>query len=70
VILINLLKAICGRLFMTGRYLLDNEYSKKKTKEEMEKDWQGFKKEQEKAFDELLIEKGIKKQETIKIGNT
>lgn len=50
---------------MTGRYLLDNEYSKKKTKEEMEKDWQGFKKEQEKAFAELLISKGIKPQNSI-----
>lgn len=42
----------------------------KKTKEELEKEWQEFTKEQEKAFAELLIEKGIKKQETIKIGNT
>ena len=42
----------------------------KKTKEELEKEWQEFTKEQEKALDELLIEKGIKKQETIKIGNT
>lgn len=37
----------------------------KKTKEEMEKEWLVFAKEQEKAFEELLIEKGIKKQEAI-----
>jgi len=30
----------------------------KKTKEELEKEWQEFTKEQEKAFAELLIEKG------------
>lgn len=42
----------------------------KKSKEELEKEWQEFTKEQEAEFDRLLIGKGIKKQETIKIGNT
>ncbi len=37
----------------------------KKTKEELEKDWQEFTKEQEKAFAELLISKGIKPQNLI-----
>lgn len=38
----------------------------KKSKEEQEREWQEFVKEQEKMFDELLIEKGIKKTEQIK----
>lgn len=42
----------------------------KKSKEEIEREWQEFMKEQVAEFDKLLIEKGIKKQETIKIGNT
>ena len=42
----------------------------KKSKEELEKEWQEFTKEQEKAVAELFIEKDIKKQKTIKIGNT
>lgn len=42
----------------------------KKSKEELEKDWQEFTKEQVAEFDKLLIEKGIKKQETIITGNT
>jgi hypothetical protein len=36
-----------------------------KSKEELEKEWQEFTKEQKKAFADLLIEKGIEKQETI-----
>ena len=37
----------------------------KKSKEELEKEWQEFKKEQEKALAELLISKGIKPQNSI-----
>jgi len=37
----------------------------KKSKEEIEREWQEFAKEQVAEFDMLLIEKGIKKQETI-----
>jgi len=51
-------------------FLLGNEDYRKKTKEQIEREWQEFTKEQEKTFDELHIGKGIKKQETIKIGNT
>jgi len=46
-------------------FLLDNGDSGKKSKEALEKEWQEFTKEQEKAFDELHIGKGIKKQESI-----
>ena len=38
---------------------------KKKSKEELEKEWQEFTKEQEKAFAELLISNGIKPKYSI-----
>ena len=66
--LINLLKAIHRRLSITDRDPWDDIESlasKKKTKEELEREWQEFAKEQVVEFDKLLIEKGIKKQETI-----
>ena len=50
---------------MNEIFLLGNEYSRKKTKEELEREWQEFEKEQEKAFAELLISKGIKPQNPI-----
>ena len=50
-------------------YINRNLVEPVKTKENLEKEWQEFTKEQEKAFAELLIEKGIKKQESI-ITNT
>ena len=50
---------------MNEIFLLDNEYSRKKTKEQIEREWQEFMKEQVAEFDKLLIEKGIKKQESI-----
>ena len=50
---------------MNEIFLLDNGDSGKKSKEALEKEWQEFTKEQEKAFDELHIGKGIKKQESI-----
>jgi len=50
---------------MNEIFLLDNGDSRKKSKEELEKEWQEFTKEQVAEFDKLLIEKGIKKQETI-----
>ena len=43
---------------MNEIFLLDNGDSGKKSKEALEKEWQEFTKEQEKAFAELLIEKG------------
>ncbi len=64
--LINLLKAIHMRLSIRDRYPWDDIESlvfKKKSKEELDREWQEFTKEQEKAFDELLIEKGIKTRE-------
>lgn len=38
----------------------------RKSKEELQREWAEFQREQEKIFDELLIEKGIKKPEQIK----
>ncbi len=55
---------------MNEIFLLGNGDSGKKTKEQSDLEWQEFMKEQVAEFDKLLIEKGIKKQETIKIGNT
>ena len=46
-------------------FLLGNEDYRKKTKEQIEREWQEFTKEQVAEFDKLLIEKGIKKQESI-----
>ena len=59
---------ISRRLSITDRYPWDDIESlasKKKSKEELEKEWQEFAKEQVSEFDKLLIEKGIKKQESI-----
>lgn len=35
----------------------------KKSKEEIEREWAEFVKEQKKAFDQLLVEKGIRKKQ-------
>lgn len=40
-------------------------YLKKKSKEQIDREWAEFVKEQALEFDKLLIEKGIKKQESI-----
>jgi len=50
---------------MNSLYDIETFVLKKKSKEQSDREWQYFAKEQEKAFAELLIEKGIKKQETI-----
>ena len=50
---------------MNEIFLLDNGDSGKKSKEALEKEWQEFTKGQAFEFDKLLIEKGIKKQESI-----
>lgn len=47
---------------MNEIFLLDNEYSRKKTKEEIEREWQESMKEQVAEFDKLFIEKGIKRE--------
>ena len=50
---------------MNSLYDIETFVLKKKSKEQSDREWQYFAKEQEKAFAELLIEKGIKKKEKI-----